>query len=76
MYCTIHTTADAETIYQAHNTLAEAEEWGRNALEEGGGSVEILTRLRTLWAEEDGHCRMSMDQYNGVRRGADYPATL
>ena len=77
MYCARHESADHQVSYTTYNTIAEAEDFAKYALaEDGGGTVEIFGLYRILWANDDDTCHTSMDHYNGVRPGIDYPATL
>jgi len=47
MYTTLH-ILDSEMIRATHETLREAEDYARDAVEELGGIVEIFRRVRSI----------------------------
>ena len=73
MYCTRHTDPDSRVTYETWDTLAEAEDYAREATSEDGGQVDIYRMLHTVWPREE---HIDMARYNGVQAGRDFPATL
>lgn len=75
MYCTRHIDPDFRVTYETHDTYGQAVEYAHEVVNEdgSGGEVEIYFRQQTVWPQED---RPSLSQYNGVRAGFDFPATL
>lgn len=72
-YITRHVDPDFVVTHEAHETYAQAEEYAREVASEDGGEVGIFFLRHTVWAEDE---QVTMDKYNGVRAGVDYPATL